>query len=85
MPTLSITLSSAAVAELNDAFAELYGYQATVQTGTDAEGNPIMGPNPVSKAQFARQQVIAFMKERVQTYRRTEALKAASTADADIT
>lgn len=88
MPTVSLTLSVQAANEVNDAFAALYGYQATVtkQTGSDNGGNPVFitVPNPESKAQFAKRKIAEFIKERVITYRRQVALAAVSTADADV-
>lgn len=75
MPTVSITLSASATAEVNDAFAALYGYRATI------DGQP----NPESKAQFTKRKIIEFIKERVITYRKQVALATVNSANVDIT
>lgn len=85
MPTVSLTLSAAAANEVNDAFASLYSYQATIQTGVDGDGHPVMGANTETKAQFVKRKMIEFVKERVMTYRRQVALAAVSATDSDIT
>lgn len=74
MPTISLTLSTAAATELTDAFG--VDYQATLPDGS---------ANPEPKAQFARRQLIAMVKEHVLLYRRRQAAAAASASEPDIT
>ena len=74
MPTLTLTLSDAAQAELVDTFGE--GYSATLPGG---------GSNPQTKGQYARQQLIAFIRTQIRDYRRRQAALAAVGADPDIT
>lgn len=74
MATLTITLSAAASNEVTDAFGA--GYQATI------DGQP----NPETKAQYARRQIIAMLKRHVINYReRLAAAAAAQGVDPDIT
>ena len=83
MPTLTVTLSAAAANELTDAFGT--AYQATIQTGVDANGGPIMGANPETKNVFARRQVIALLKQHVLLYRKRQAAATMAPAEPDIT
>ena len=73
MPTLSFTVSTAASNEITDAFA--VDYQPVI----DGE------LNPESKQQFARRQIIAFLKLHVVQHRRNVAAVAAAGTDPDIT
>lgn len=73
MPSLTFTLTSPALAEVVDAFGE--SYQATI-------GGQ---PNPETKAQYARRQVIALLKSHVRLYRKRIAAAASSQVDPDIT
>lgn len=73
MPTLSFTLSTAASTEVTDAFGADY------QPLIDGQ------PNPETKAQFARRQIVAFLKLHVREYRRREAAAAVAGTDPDIT
>lgn len=83
MPTLTVTLSAAAANELTDAFG--ISYQATIQTGVDANGVPIMGANPQTKNAFSRQQVIALLKSHVLLHRKRQAAATMISTDPDMT
>lgn len=73
MPTISLTLSTAAANELTDAFGENYPDTINGQ------------PNPETKAQFAKRQLVALIKQQVMSFRRTQAAAAASAVDPEIT
>lgn len=73
MATLSFTLTGPALAEVIDVFGETY--QATINGQ----------PNPESKPEFARRQVIALLRNQVQVSRRVKAAAAADQTDPDIT
>lgn len=70
MATLSITIPNEIAVRVNDAIAGMYGYQDTI----DGE------PNPQTKAQFSKQQVINFLKETVKAYEANLASEAARLA-----
>lgn len=75
MPTLSITLGTAAANELNDAFSA--GYQATLPGG---------GANPETRQAYAKRKIIELLKEHVKLYRKREAARATEAQpDPDIT
>lgn len=74
MATLTLTLSDAAMAELRDAFGE--NYRATLPNGS---------PNPQTKAQYSRQQLIDWIKTYIRDYRRRQAALAAAADEPDIT
>jgi hypothetical protein len=56
MPTLSLTLTDAALAKLVDAMCDVYRYSATLPNGN---------ANPETRAQFARRMVIVQLKQQV--------------------
>ena len=56
MATMTITIPDGRVAALLDAFALQYGYQETIEDGDDVI------PNPISKVQFAKEQISRFIK-----------------------
>lgn len=68
----SITIPDTQIQRVIDAFAAEFGYQSTI---TNADGTT--SPNPVTKAQFAKQQLIAYIKQITRNY---EANQAAATA-----
>lgn len=73
MATISFTVSNGTLTELIDTFG--VNYQETI----DGE------PNPQTKQQFARAQIIAMFKQAVHLHRKRAAASAASQADPDIT
>lgn len=85
MATVSIDTGTAQQAtRIADAFADVYGYQSKVPNPNfdttkpeTPDTNPSMIDNPVNKAQFVKQQLVAFIK---QTVAASEGNKAADTA-----
>jgi hypothetical protein len=73
MPTITFTVSVAQGTEITNCFGA--GYQDTI------DGQP----NPETKTQYARKQIIVLLKENVLLYRRREAAALAVTTDPDIT
>jgi hypothetical protein len=59
MAQVVITIPDAQVTRVNDAFAAVYGYQATLPNGD---------PNPQTKAQFAKARTIDYIKDVVKSY-----------------
>jgi hypothetical protein len=60
MVQFTINIPQERVADLLDAFAVQYNYQAEI----DDPNNPdVMIPNPVSKAQFAKNTIKTYIKE----------------------
>jgi len=76
MPIITLTLSNAAAAEVVDAFCEVGGYQATLPDGS---------PNPVTRAEFARQVLIQRIRRMVLDRRERAALAAVDGTPPDIT
>lgn len=77
MAIISFTVPDAAMPELVDALCALPpAYSPTLPDGS---------PNPVTKAQYARQQLIAYMRRMVLTYRRAQAEAAINATPPDIT
>lgn len=72
MAQLTITIPDAQTARVFDAFAAAYGYQATI------DGQP----NPQTRAQFARQKVIEFIKNTVKAQEAQAAADSARSAAA---
>ena len=62
MATITITIPNPVANRVIDSVCERYGYEDTIED----DGNRI--PNPISKAQFAKQQLIAWVKDCV-TYK----------------
>ena len=58
MATFTINIPNDKITALLDAFAMQYNYQEQIETETGE-----MVPNPVSKAQFAKNIVTSFIKE----------------------
>lgn len=69
MAQISITIPDLVLPRVLDAMASIYGYQATLADGT---------PNPQTKAQFAKQQVAAFVKRTVAAHEVNDAIASAS-------
>jgi hypothetical protein len=79
--TLSIRFTSAArYAEVEAAIVAHYGYQTTVQTGTQEDGTPIMAPNPETRKTFVRRQIKAWLMEHRTAYIRNLATSTALAA-----
>lgn len=76
MAQLSITIPDAVAARVNNAFADAYGYQATINGQ----------PNPQTKAQFAKARVIDFIRAVVRGQESnvaSEAARVTAISDAD--
>lgn len=77
MATLTFTVPDAALPELIDALCALPPpYQATLPDGS---------PNPMTRAVFARNRVIQYLKQMTMLYRRRQAEATASPVEPDIT
>ena len=72
MTTITLTIPDAQITRVVDAFATAYGYQANIP---NPDGAPL--PNPETRPQFMRRQIMVFIKRTVQS---TEAVVAAEAA-----
>lgn len=91
MATLSITIPNEIAVRVNDAVAGIYGYKSTIPNPTPRPAEEETGfdtwtvtvPNPQTKAQFSKQQVINFLKEVVKSHEANLATKTAREASID--
>lgn len=63
MPIVSIDIPTAAVTRIQTAFTSEFGYQETI---TNEDGTT--SPNPVTKNQFFKQQLINYVKQVTRNY-----------------
>jgi len=80
MVNVTFTIPDAQVNRYINAFAVMYNYQTEVP-----DGNGGMIPNPQTKAQFAKQCVVNYMKEIVKACEVQEAVETARTTAASAT
>jgi hypothetical protein len=78
MANITIKVPDNSISDLVDAFAEEYGYQSTV---TNEAGEQVQ--NLQTKAQFAREQVLNFIRNVYQSNRIKKATDNASKTEAD--
>lgn len=78
MPKITLTLGDAETARFAKAFAQSYGYQNKI---IDADGEKI--DNPQSKADFAKEKIMQYIKDVVRSVEADEARQAV-TMPADI-
>lgn len=70
MATVSITIPNNEVERIENAFAAAYGYQETIQ---DVNNPEVLTPNPTTKTQFTRQQIIRYIKNVVRDQEKRQA------------
>lgn len=84
MATFSIAIPDAQATRILAAYCGLYGYQETVAGPLDVDGNPTTIPNPQTRLQFMKAQILKNIKRAVIEYEGVEAQRAAITAGNDI-
>jgi hypothetical protein len=81
---ITLTIPDEQAARVMNALCVRYGYQETI---ADPNGGDVLQyiPNPQTKAQFAREQIISFLKRITTDVELEEARKAVSVTSPDIT
>lgn len=80
---ITLDIPNNQVTRMVDAFAKYYSYQETVLTDLDGILTPTS--NPMSKGQFAKQQLIEHIKNIVTEVERQKAIESITTPSIDVT
>lgn len=85
MPVFTLTLSAAALNELTECFGNGYLTEVQIGVGPGPTFTPIMGPNPETKVQFARKNLIRLLKQSISNHRERVAASTVDVSAIDIT
>ena len=80
---VSIDIPDGQVNRVNNAFASIYGYRDKIQDPNVTDVISLID-NPQTKRQFAKQQIVEFIKRTVLSYELDEAKKAISISNVDV-
>jgi len=75
-----LTIPDAQATRILAAYCGQYGYKETVEGPPDVDGNPTTIPNPQTRLQFMKEQILKNIKRAVVEYEAVEAQRAAMAA-----